>query len=526
MGLFGMLFIVLGPIALIFGVLQHFKGKRILAAPYKKTGDIAKNPVSEDPKGAMSTEGKIVPPAQQLLSPMSKQPCLYYEVKVERMYEKTETTQDGTKTVKGTDTLDTVKGGAIFGLDDGSGVVMIDVTKGADFDNLKDGLKKELNGGSSSSHLRFGEMDYDVPVLANREGWTTGFKATEKYVPVEGNSVFALGKLEAGKIIKPSWRSLLISNKGREGLLGSVNKKKKFSFVGGGVATVAAIPLLIFAPAAPPSTGPAYSCESALTDARVKCHNNVSDKDGDAYTWNVTKPGKYELEVFAPAKKVSFDPQLIVKSATGEELANAEGGVGSNAKTEVEVKAGTYKLIVKPGDDYMVKGGFDYDFEIRSLSAEAAPAVADKGGDEAAPAAADKGEVIKIDAPKLATEFMVKKGSQYEGKIVEAKGVIEEVDTDVDMTLVHFASPTATDGCCTVSAALPAKANVKKGQLVTIKGEVTHDGESVILLTDAELVAGAPVAAAPAAAKAPAKAAKPAAKPAKAPKKASKKLEP
>lgn len=523
MGLFGMLFIVLGPIALIFGVLQHFKGKRILAAPYKKTGDIAKNPVSEDPKGAMSTEGKIVPPAQQLLSPMSKQPCLYYEVKVERMYEKTETTQDGTKTVKGTDTLDTVKGGAIFGLDDGSGVVMVDVTKGADFDNLKDGQKKELNGGSTSSHLRFGEMDYDVPVLANREGWTTGFKATEKYVPVEGNSVFALGKLEAGKIIKPSWRSLLISSKGREGLLGSVNKKKKFSLIGGGVATVAAIPLLIFAPAAPPSTGPSASCERTLADARVKCSANVDSKDGDTYTWTVTKPGKYELEVFAPAKKISLDPQLIIKSSTGEELANVSGATGGTAQAEVEVKAGTYNLTVRPADDYMVKGGFDYEFEIRSLDAPAAPAVADKGG-EAAPAA--NGEVIKIDAPKLATEFMVKKGSQYEGHTVEAKGVIEAVDTDVDMTLVHFASPTAADGCCTVSAALPAKANVKKGQVVTIKGEVTHDGESVILLTNAELVAGAPVAAAPAAAKAPAKAAKPAAKPAKAPKKASKKLEP
>ena len=34
--------------------------QRILAAPFKKTGEIAKNPISPDPKGAMSTEGKVV----------------------------------------------------------------------------------------------------------------------------------------------------------------------------------------------------------------------------------------------------------------------------------------------------------------------------------------------------------------------------------------------------------------------------------------------------------------------------------
>ncbi|MEW5743754.1 MAG: hypothetical protein AB1938_32880, partial [Myxococcota bacterium] len=109
----GMLLLIVGLGVLGFGLMQHLKGKRILAAPFKKTGDIAKNPVSEDPKGAMSTEGRVLPPAQALLSPASKTPCLYYELKIERIYEKTETTQDGTKTVKGTETLDTIKGGSV-----------------------------------------------------------------------------------------------------------------------------------------------------------------------------------------------------------------------------------------------------------------------------------------------------------------------------------------------------------------------------------------------------------------------------
>ncbi|MBL8921048.1 MAG: hypothetical protein JNJ54_19455, partial [Myxococcaceae bacterium] len=127
----GVLLLLVGLAVLGFGLFQHLKGKRILAAPFKTTGELKANPTSSDPKGAMSSEGKVVAPAQQLLSPCTKQPCLAYEVKVERLWEKVETTQDGTKTVKGSDTLDTLKGGAVFGLDDGSGAINVDVTKGA-----------------------------------------------------------------------------------------------------------------------------------------------------------------------------------------------------------------------------------------------------------------------------------------------------------------------------------------------------------------------------------------------------------
>src|SRR6266516_1150767 len=101
----GIVLLVVALAVLGFGFMNHLKGKRILAAPFKKTGDLAKNPVSEDPKGAMSTEGAVKPPAVQVLSPCSKTPCLYYEVKIERLWEKTETTQEGTKTVKGSTTL-------------------------------------------------------------------------------------------------------------------------------------------------------------------------------------------------------------------------------------------------------------------------------------------------------------------------------------------------------------------------------------------------------------------------------------
>ncbi|MFZ5445076.1 MAG: GIDE domain-containing protein [Myxococcota bacterium] len=397
----GVLLLIVGLAVLGFGVYNMMAAKRVLAAPFKKTGELAKNPVSEDPKGAMSTEGKVIPPAQPLLSPCTKQPCLAYEVKIERMYEKTETTQDGTKTVKGTETLDTIKGGTVFGLDDGSGAFNIDVSKGADFDNFKDGFKKEINGHSGSSHIQFGEYSYDVPVIGSDKGWTTGFKATERYVPVEGN-LFVLGKLEGASLVKPGWRSMMTSAKGREGLLGSLEKKKKFSFIGGGIAAVLSIPLMIFGPKADPNAAGA-SCPSQMTDVRLRCHDNVSDSE--TYTWTVTKAGKYDVTVFAPAKKVSFDPGLEISDESGAKLANVEGGVGGNAAATVDVKPGTYKLKVFLADGFKVKGGYDFDFEIAaSTGTGAAPAIAEPLNADDAPPAEDVAAANPDEAPAPAAE--------------------------------------------------------------------------------------------------------------------------
>ena len=280
----GFLVLLVGFAVLAFGLFNHFKGKRILAAPFKTTGDLAKNPSSPDPKGAMSTEGRVLAPAESLLAPCSKTPCLYYEVKVERLWEKVETSEDGSKTVKGSDTLTTLKNGAMIRLDDGSGPIEVDLSKGADFDTMKDGYKKEINGRGGTSHLQFGELNYDVPVLSNLgsgDKYTIGFKATETLVPAEG-SLFVLGKLEGSRIIKPSWRAMLASAKGREGLLGSVQKKKKFSFIGGGIVSALAIPLMIWGPKPAPvdPNAPSEYCEHALTDARVRCSARVSSVEG------------------------------------------------------------------------------------------------------------------------------------------------------------------------------------------------------------------------------------------------------
>ncbi|MFT3714217.1 MAG: hypothetical protein QM817_41670 [Archangium sp.] len=109
----------------------------------------------------------------------------------------------------------------------------------------------------------------------------------------------------------------------------------------------------------------------------------MSDVDGEKYTWTVTKPGEYEISAFAPQKKISLVPLLVVKDAQGEELLNEQGPMAGTASGKVTVKAGTYDITVSPADAYMVKGGFSFDLEIKSLTVEAAPAVAKADGEEA-----------------------------------------------------------------------------------------------------------------------------------------------
>ncbi len=497
----GIVALILGLGVLFFGLLNHLKGKRILAAPFKTTGELAKNPSTPDPKGAISTEGKVVGPAQALLSPCSKTPCMYYEVKVERLWEKVETTQDGSKTVKGSDTLTTLKGGATIGLDDGSGAVSVDFSKGADFDKLKDGYKKELNGHSGSSHLQFGELSYDVPVLSGGDKYTVGFKATESFVPVEG-SLFVLGKLEGTKITKPGWRSMLASAKGRDGLLGSIQKKKKFSFIGGGIVTAAAIPLMIFGPKPEPRdpNAPSAYCEHSLTDARQKCEATVSSLEGDTFNWVVTKPGEYALSAIAPKKKISLDPEIVVKNAAGDTLADEYGETGGTATATLTVEAGTYQVTVKPGDAYLVKGGFTYELEIAAKTPAPAPvAAAAEVAAEPTGSAAQANEVITIDAPALAAEFMKNAdgaAARFAHHTVQVKGVVLEVNADPAFTTVVLDVPVMAGKFAGLSANLGPKASVKKGQLVALRGSATldTDGDPMVILEDAELVGGVPVA--------------------------------
>ena len=204
---------------------------------------------------------------------------------------------------------------------------------------------------------------------------------------------------------------MMTSAKGREGLLGSLEKKKKFSFIGGGITSVLAIPVIIMTPASDPNALGA-SCPSEMTDVRLRCSSQVTDED--MYTWTVTKPGKYDLTVFAPSKKVAFDPGLMITDSAGAEVARVSGGVGNNANTMVDVKAGTYKVKVYLADNYKVKGGYSYELEIASLSG--APAVAEPLAGDKEPPAEDVAAAPEADAPPAPAPAVAPKPVKKKGK--------------------------------------------------------------------------------------------------------------
>ena len=139
---------------------------------------------------------------------------------------------------------------------------------------------------------------------------------------------------------KPGWRSMVFSSKGREGLLASTAKKQKFSFIGGGVGAVAAIPLMIFGPKADPSLD--TSCKGTLPAAvQARCNDNTSTGGGEDYAWTVEKASTYHVKLIPPpAKKFPMIPVITITNDKGEVVGSAQGGPGDSISVDQEFQPG------------------------------------------------------------------------------------------------------------------------------------------------------------------------------------------
>ncbi|MBI3185147.1 MAG: hypothetical protein HYZ28_23675 [Myxococcales bacterium] len=387
--MFGFLALVVAVSLGVFGLLQHLKGKRILAAPFRKTGELAKNGASAaDPKGMVSTEGEVVAP-KPLLSPCSQTPCLYYEVKITRNWEKQERTENGYKTRTGSDTVNTLKQGMQFQLNDGSGPVEVDLSQGADAE-LKRGFDKSVTIGSFiPGQLEFGSLRMQTPVLSSDDR-TTAFKAEERIVPV-GGKLFALGKLEGAVIRKPNWRSMLLSNKGRQGLLASTATKKKVGFISSGAAAVLSIPLFIFGPKGSPGVP---SCQSQMVGLSASasgsaCQDRFYGTEGDSYSWKVDQPGAYTVKVVPPKVQIPIEPSIEIRKGGSLVAASDYPDFGQPVALTAKLEAGEYKLVVRDYLQRKMEGGFGYGMELskgeRQPAAEPdSPVAAEEALDEQA----------------------------------------------------------------------------------------------------------------------------------------------
>lgn len=358
----GFLLIALAVVGLVIGVLQRAKMKKILAAPFKKTGEVAQNPQAGDAKGTISTEGAIQV-QQPLVAPCSGKPCVYYEIKVERMWEKQVNTENGVKTEKGTSTVSTTEQGSQFYVNDGSGPVGVDAREKVDTE-----LTKSFEQAQNVSYgdLTFGQYHVHVPYHGGDER-TTGIRATEKILPSDGN-VFVMGKLAAGVITKQDGMlgKVLISTKGRDKLVGHTKRNMILGFVAGGVLFAGGVPTAIF------GDPPKDYCAN-LVDAMKEntCSDRMHDDNGKTYDWKVTKAGPYKLTVSPTGTSAGHRlwPKMQVTKG-GETVFEEAAPAGGNLKLTGWFDKGTYKVKIgeqSPGWIKTLKGGAGFTFDIKEV---------------------------------------------------------------------------------------------------------------------------------------------------------------
>lgn len=363
----GFFLIFVALIAGLVGLMQHLKMKKILAAPFKKTGEIASNPSVADAQGRVSTEGAVQPGQQPLVAPCSGKPCLYYEIEVIQHWHRYVTTENGTKKETGKNTITTQKVGSQFFVNDGSGPVGVDASKGMDVELEKSFNQKQ---GVSWGDVTFGQGFRTSVSVPGGDKTGDGVECIEKLVAPTGN-LFVMGKLAGGNITKEDGMlgKLLASTKGRDKLVGSTKTKALAGFIGGGVSLLIGLPVAIFAD--PPAPGVNYCAITDQTEPGHKCTGKIYNDSGENVNLKVTKAGTYHIHAQAPSHiKIPLQPVLNITNAAGKSFAKDE-----HSDAEVELEPGDYKINITDaykGDPAHFKGGFSFELEVKQTAVAAA----------------------------------------------------------------------------------------------------------------------------------------------------------
>jgi hypothetical protein len=404
LGFFLLAVFVLG---LIGAFLQRAKGKKLIAAPFKKTAEAASDPQAGDAKGTVSVEGQIAC-QQPLRGPQSGQACIYFHYKLEEEHTKSKLTERGTETTKEWRVVSEQKTGTAFTLDDGSGPVWVQITDGVDAE-LHPSFSGTPGTGAGGS-VASAALGMVASALSGAR-----LRATERIIPAQGK-LFALGKLDGGRIGKTDGMlgKLILSTKGRDGLIGATKRNTIIGFVVAGIGLVAGIPLSVLG--SPPHTDECPSAGFADTNA-AGCKGHIVDDDGLTLTWTVSKEGDYVVNVTQPNVKYPIWPRLTLTSA-GKRLGQAKGlGKGENAQLPVHLAAGTYSINVRDDVDgyaapFKQGGGLSFWIDIQSAAPGTAPAVASAAS---IPSASAPASAVASASPVAAAAMA---GGAHSGKAV------------------------------------------------------------------------------------------------------------
>jgi hypothetical protein len=230
MGAIAAILVAGGIVAFIVGGYLKFKGGRIAKTPFVPTGNAASNPSVADSSGRVSVQGGVQCP-QPLLSPVTQTPCLYYDLKVVGTWKEGDSHKSKDYVHE--------KVAAPFSIDDGSGPLQVDASKGGDYDTQKtfDETKKEgffadlKNAIGTPEPIIFGHYAFPNPPMSK----ANKFQCIERIVPLP-QQAFALGKLEQGVLTSAGMFGMMLSTRTRDELLGSTAKNTKLAFIGGGAA--------------------------------------------------------------------------------------------------------------------------------------------------------------------------------------------------------------------------------------------------------------------------------------------------
>ena len=430
MSVLGWFLAVCGVAGVVFALRMMMKMKKMQTVPFKTPSEIATAGASvADAKGMISTEGQAVAGAEPLIAPMSGEPCLAYQITVERKWEKEEETENGTKKNTGSDKFHTVYRGGRFQLTDASGAIDVDVSKEPDADFTQAHSSTIKVGSTIPGSLAFGQMQMNTPQVS-RDSRTVAFVGTEKILK-PGATMYAMGALKGSTIGTPDGLlgKLTLSSKGRAALLGSTRRNMMLGYAIGGVLAIGGTTLGIFGPK--PAASASNSCSNL--EGAATCADKITQSNGSDIRWTVPADGKYRVSVLQPNVKRPIDAVLTISDNMGRQVAfNDDDGAGStNAAVEQEFKAGTYKINVRDFARRKISGGYSYSLSIASTDAPAGglpvaaigarPAVCQKAFDccVAFGSSADSCDVLRKTAPETSCEAILgnfRKNAKHRGK--------------------------------------------------------------------------------------------------------------
>jgi hypothetical protein len=251
MNIFGWFIAFCGFAGIVFGIRMMLKQKKMGNVPFKKPSEIAQQgDQAGDARGMVSTEGVAQLAPQPLVAPMSGQPCIAYEIVIERKWEKYVKGQKGMEKRTGSTNVFSEFRGSVFAIGDGQGSVFVDATKKPDSEYEKSHSSTFDIGMMIPGTLAFGQMQMNTPAVVDLEGRTLGFIGSEKILK-PSPTMYALGQLQPGPqgglaLATPkgiTTGSLIVHHQGREKLLGKTKRNMVLGYAIGGVLFVAGIPM-------------------------------------------------------------------------------------------------------------------------------------------------------------------------------------------------------------------------------------------------------------------------------------------